>query len=242
MPSDPRSGATPADILAPLLRAEPFRTCALVLDGTGIPLTSLRDRDRLEAILARFAASQRVTPGRALASLWLCRYLAVVLPHAVLALALAGWRFPIDAPVPLLRIDGRAGQPVALVLAGMGGACAEPLDVTLTPFLEAYLQPLVVLLEEITGLPRQVAWSNLASLLEHCARYALRQGAGAGRVEPLLAWTHPDWARIGTLGDFIGQAADGRRRRRICCLCFELGGAWCLDCPARLPAKGGCAG
>ena len=238
MHPDVPPGRTPADILAPLLRAEPFRACALVLDGEGIPLGALNDRDRIAGLLRGFAASQRVPPGRALASLWFCRYLAVVLPHAVLALAMAGWRFPIDVPEPRLRVDRGGGQPVALVLSGIGGACDAPLDAALTPVLDAYVQPLVLLLEEMAGLPRQVAWSNLASLVEHCARYALRHGAERGRVEPLLAWTYPAWARVGALGDFIGRAADGQRRRRICCLCFELGGRWCRDCPARLPAEG----
>lgn len=230
----------PADILAPFLRREPFRAVPPLLHGDGVPLRRLQDEDALAPLLARFAASQRAKPDdRASASLWFCRYIAVLLPQAMLALLLASWRFPLDAARTMLTLEQATGRPLALILPDIGIRSAEMPVVTLLPLLDDHLVPLVAVLERVAGLPDQVAWSNFASLLEHCAGYALRHGADKERVASILTCRHPSWARIGALGDFLGMAANGQRRRRICCLCFELGGAYCRDCPARLPARRG---
>ncbi|MEW5422943.1 siderophore-iron reductase FhuF [Amorphus sp. 3PC139-8] len=191
-------------------------------------------------VLRLFAEGQGNAELRAIGSLWSCRFLALLIPPALLGPLLVNWSYPLDPTTMRVKIDP-SGAPMRLILPFEGrNVCPDAAEKIVRDLLELHVAPLAAVIQTAAGTPRQVVWSNAANLVDHCLGVARRQPDRGGTRRDVCAQVaqlgHAEWRGPRSIADFVDNVRtdDGlRRRRRVCCLCFELAECgFCVDCPA----------
>lgn len=227
----------PKNILARALPAGlASRREAFVLSTAGndaVSLVRLADGTAAGQLLRKFSA-RHPGPERACASLWASRFLSLLVPPFLCSLVREGWCFSLLPLETFLEAEPKSGEPRTIVISG-AGVPADPSQITetLDRLIHENLAPLAAALEREAELPQQVFWSNLASLIEHCISGMETEGLDKAIAEEILRWKSEAWIPSMEVGAFVRREQEGlSRRRRVCCLCFELSEAlFCIDCP-----------
>lgn len=212
--------------------------------GDDLPLACLPNPLVLQGVFENFCRGADLSRTRAAASLWSCRYLFILIAPAVI-----GWlgcrRDFVGCGRNLYLRNDEGGRPEKLAVNTpvTGLPCREP-AVLLTELATCHLTPLSLSLRQATALPPIVFWSNLASLVEHCVVHVAQERSNdsdvLAAVQAIMHVSLPVRGSVRrSLGSLISQRGNdprGTRRRKVCCLCFELPDCgYCLDCPAVAP-------
>lgn len=159
------------DLLKPLFRdtwaplGEGLR-CGDVSEPGAIRLSELTgSQEVLESLLIQCAAQLGTTDLRPVASAWMLRYTALLLPPVAAASTLLQYVLPLDDPGVALTLDNGNAECVLIPHSGF----PAPGSGTATRYaslLEGHLAPLVNRLSETSKLPTKILWGNIARRLD----------------------------------------------------------------------------
>lgn len=206
------------------------------------PGTDLADPDRLAEKLALFARHYPGGDPRAVASIWSKAHFSVLLTP-FLALSLVMNRV-IDVDLHAIGCSfGPDGDTQRFHLADTGKN-ADDTD----PFgrfaglMDGHIAPLAAALSKLTGLSRNVVWSNAGNRFEFFVRRVEAFTGRTGPVSQALGLMEerrlPDGRPNPLFRPVLYREHDGRsiRQRRICCIRYLLAETdLCSTCP--LPEK-----
>lgn len=201
--------------------------CAQIVLPPGAATVAARDlleSDRLAETLRVFGESHADADARAVASMWACWYLGVLVPPAVAACVL------LDE-APAVAVDDIA---FALTPAGAvsGVQFSErPSDAgcrttRLTAFLDGHLIPFTEVMAERCGLSRNLSWCNAAAYFAWTAAVLERQ-CGKPEASHFLGSATLGDGRPNPLHDrirIVEEDGCAIPRRRVCCLRYLLPG------------------
>lgn len=213
--------------------------CAQIVLPPGSGAVAARDLlegDRLAETLRVFSESHASADARAVASMWACWYLGVLVPPAVAACVLLD-----DAPATTLEDVAFALTPAGAVAAvqfpAQARTAGRPTE-RLTAFLEGHLIPFTEVMAERCRLSRNLVWCNAAAYFAWTAAVLERQCGRAEGSRFLGSATFGD-GQPNPLHDRIRTVEeDGCAipRRRVCCLRYLLPGVPGCGSVCPLPA------
>lgn len=230
--------------LAPLFRGalEDIGDALFVDDSRGSlePLVALTQAERLDVVLARFAARYEQPEARAVASQWSKLYFSrLLVPAAAAAIAL-DWRLPLAPKHVRVALDEQGGV-TAFALQHAGKAC-PPLDADERfGFLgDEHLPAVIDSIARVSGLTRRVLWSNAGNLFEtvvsHCSALLGEAHVGVRHGREMLARRRLAPGRANPLYEPVRYLPDGTRLRRVCCLRYLIPSLpYCGSCPLERP-------
>jgi len=215
----------------------------LVRDAGGrrvVRAAELLDQTVLGGVLDHYAGQYPEAERAGVVSLWSQWYFGLYLTPVVAAALALGHGLPIDLAAVGVVLDD-AGTPNAFLLADVGTA-----DVDVTAFLERlardHVEPLAAALAALGGFSPRVCWSNAGNVFEWAVgeaekRHGLAADNAGRAIVDRRAFADK---RRNVLFDPVRMVeVDGAplRRRRVCCLRYQLPGfGWCDNCPT--PGKG----
>lgn len=201
----------------------------------------------VNTMLSRQALHLGTSDLRPVASAWMLKYTALLLPPVAAAATLLKHVFPVDAREVAIDLD-REGSPRAIFIPHPGcGATGQDTASRYAPLFDAHLAPLVTRLSEVSSLPAKVLWGNVARHLDAILDQATAMTLAADLMAEIRVdrdyllqqrtWPHgqrnPLFGRQQTV---LEKRPDGRQTltllHRQCCLHYLLPGEdYCGACP-----------
>ena len=212
-------------VLRPLLDT-PFAgyvaTMRLAAEGeaSARPVSDLLEPQVMEETMRRFRPEDWPQDPRAVFSFWSQHYFLRLLPPALAANLLFGWRLPLELSEVQVVLDGK-GLPALFLLKHEGRRLGEEAGVPerFQALREHHLDPLITAWSRQAGVSERLFWSNVGRYLDWILAECRAHLDPAQLWRPLQVWL---------------EAPDDRKgwRRRTCCLRDRLDGiATCSDCP-----------
>jgi ferric iron reductase protein FhuF len=204
----------------------------------------------VDTMLSRQALHLGTADLRPVASAWMLKYTALLLPPVAAAATLLKHVFPVDAREVAIELD-REGSPQGIFIPHPGrSATGQDTASRYAPLFDAHLAPLVTRLSEVSNLPAKILWGNVARRLDAI----LDQATTMTLAADLMAEIETDrdyllqqrtWPRgqgnplFGRQQTVLKKRPDGRQTpillHRQCCLHYLLPGEnYCEACPLSL--------
>ncbi|MBB4952602.1 ferric iron reductase protein FhuF [Agrobacterium vitis] len=203
-----------------------------------IACADLLDRQRLDAVIERFASTYPPeTDRRALVSFWSLFYFSALMIDPIICWLELRRILPLAINEIDLLIDSTTGLPSGFLLTNIG--TVEPqatIHEAMSGVVRGHLEPLIAVMAKQAGLSKRLLWTNAAAYLTWMIDEIGHQGAEALKTEGMVLLEASNWpddwknpfhtmVRVGRTdsGEYIGH-------RRICCLRYAV------------PGVGGCGG
>lgn len=203
--------------------------------------------DTINTILSRQALHLGASDLRPVASAWMLKYTALLLPPVAAAATLLKHVFPVDAREMAIDLDF-TGSPQRIFIPHPGhGAAGQDSASRYAPLIDAHLAPLVTRLSDVSNLPAKILWGNVARRLDAILDQATTMTLAADLTAEIgtdrdyllqqRTWSHgqrnPLFGRQQTV---LEKHPDGRKTpillHRQCCLHYLLPGEdHCGACP-----------
>ncbi|MDF2619911.1 MAG: fhuF [Xanthobacteraceae bacterium] len=226
--------------LAPLFRGalEDVGAALIVDDGRGSlePLAALLQAERLDTVLARFAARYEQPEARAVASQWSKLYFSRLLVPAVAAAIALDWRLPLAPEHMRVALDEQGGV-TAFALPHPGALYpSRDAEERFGFLVDEHLPVVIDSIARVSGLSRRVLWSNAGNLFEtvvsHCSGMLSEAHAGVRHGREMLARRRLSPGHANPLFEPVRYLPDGTRLRRVCCLRYLIPSLpYCGSCP-----------
>lgn len=203
--------------------------------------------DTIDTLLSRQALLLGTSDLRPVASLWLLKYTALLLPPVVAAATLLKHIFPMDPREVVIDLDCN-GSPQAIFIPrpGQDGSGLDTAS-RYAVLIDAHLTPLVTRLSEASKLPAKILWGNIARRVDAILNQAatvtsaadLAANIGVDRTYLLRQRDWPQGRRnplYGRQQTALQQRPDGQQipllLHRQCCLQYLLPQEdYCGACP-----------
>lgn len=138
--------------------------------------------DALGVLLSRQALLLGTSDLRPVASSWMLRYSALLLPPIVVATTLLKHVFPIDAMAISIELDCEENPRKFFISHPGRGASGWDTASRYASLIDAHLTPLVMRLSEVSNLPAKILWGNVARRLDAILNQATAMAPTAGLV------------------------------------------------------------
>ncbi len=211
---------------------------------TDLAFTEFLEPDCLLAVLNGYGRRHGSdAPIAAVAGEWSKRYFAKVMRPIATAAMLLDWRVPLT-PADLSIDLSTEGEIVSLGLSDFGRPVrAKSAEDRFAFLVSGNIESLIRAVSEVSGLSRNVLWSNAGNAFEGIARNYARDDrcAGAGVADALELLESPhmaDGSRNPLFRPIVYPQADGQpeRLRRVCCIRYLIDGLdYCKTCPCPVP-------
>ncbi|MGP9767009.1 siderophore-iron reductase FhuF [Halomonas sp. AOP13-D3-9] len=207
----------------------------------------LNEPETFDAILLRRARFYHVDDLRPVASIWLLKYVTLLVPPIAVAATVLQHGFPVRPQDISVVLDDDAA-PVAFVIPHLGGSIAG-LDTLrrYTPLIKEHLEPLIAHLSARTRVPAKILWGNVARRLETLLTLAQQrdtfspdtvQRAASDKaylLEQRVWYGNKRNPMFGSKRQTVRVTEEGEvpvRLHRHCCLDYLLPkGSYCGLCP-----------
>ncbi len=232
-----------SEILGELLRQSAhsqWRDCFRRRRPTDLAFTELLEPDCLLAVLNSYGRRHGANaPIAAVAGEWSKRYFAKVMRPIATAAMLLDWRVTLTPADLSIEISGE-GEVVSLGLTDFGHPVrAKSAEDRFDFLIRGNIEAVIRAVSEVSGLSRNVLWSNAGNLFEGIARgYAVDNDCpGAGVADALALLELPqmaDGSRNPLFRPILYPGSDGQpeRLRRVCCIRYLIDGLdYCKTCP-----------
>ncbi|MFF2322844.1 siderophore-iron reductase FhuF [Agrobacterium sp. NPDC058088] len=182
-------------------------------------------------------------PLAAVAGEWSKRYFARVMKPIATAAMLLDWRMPLT-PADLSIDVSAEGEIVSLGLSDFGRpVLATSAEDRFAFLISGNIEGVIRAVSEVSGLSRNVLWSNAGNVFEGIARsYAMDNDCSVAGVADALdlldARNMADGSRNPLFKPIIYPHGEGKpkRLRRVCCIRYLIDGLdYCKTCPC--PAR-----
>ncbi|WP_052475530.1 siderophore-iron reductase FhuF [Vreelandella titanicae] len=207
----------------------------------------LNEPGKIDDILVRRARFYDFDDLRPVASIWLLKYVTLLIPPIAAAATVLQHGFPVKPEYISVILDENA-TPVAFVIPHLGESITG-LDAQrrYAPLIKEHLEPLITYLSSRTQVPAKILWGNVARRLETLLTLAqqldsfspdIAQRAASDKAYLLEQRTWPGKKRnpmFGSKRQTMRITEEGEvpvRLHRHCCLDYLLpGGSYCGLCP-----------
>jgi ferric iron reductase protein FhuF len=202
------------------------------------PVSAMMQPDRLSAILERFSKIYPDPEPRAVASQWSKIYFSKLIVPSVAASLILDWRLPLDIDSTGILLDD-LGQAEAFRLEGPGSTSNPQTAEDRFSFLvDVHLEPLIEAIRKVSGLSRNVLWSNAGNIIENVIEYCAKATpslSGIVEARALLAARRKAAGTANPLFEpvrYTELAALRTRKRRVCCIRYLIPSLdYCKTCP-----------
>lgn len=241
------------ELLKPIFRGGPWASyaeglmCAEIAAPDEILLAELLDSSNaVTELLARQARLFGTNDLRPIASAWMLKYTALLLPPVAAAATVLQHAFPVKQDEVRLKLD-KHGTPLAVLILHLGRrAVGEDTPSRYTTLLDEHLAPLINSLSIASRLPTKILWGSVSrrldALLEQAKAVAPTLDSAtritADREYLLQQAVWPDGRRnplFGPRKSVLQKSPEGQKHillHRQCCLYYRLPGEdYCRACP-----------
>lgn len=120
----------------------------------------------VDALLSRQAHILGTSDLRPVASAWILKYTALLLPPVAAAATLLKHVFPVGTREVAVDLDN-TGAPQAIVISHLGSvAIGQDTSSRYAPLIDAHLTPLITHFSAASKLPAKILWGNVARRLD----------------------------------------------------------------------------
>lgn len=126
----------------------------------------LNEPEKVDDILLRRARFYGVDDLRPVASIWLLKYVTLLIPPVAVAATVLQHGFPVR-PQDISVILDEDATPVTFAIPHVGESVAgHGTQQRYTPLIKEHLHPLVAYISSCTGVPSKILWGNTSRRLE----------------------------------------------------------------------------
>ncbi|AQU81405.1 MULTISPECIES: siderophore-iron reductase FhuF [unclassified Halomonas] len=241
------------ELLTPIFRDEWAHfgeglTCREAVGNNAYLLADLlNEPEKIDEILVKRARFYGVDDLRPVASIWLLKYVTLLVPPVAVAATVLQHGFPVR-PQDISVILDEDATPVTFVIPQLGESIAGlGTQQRYIPLIKEHLQPLIAYLSSHSGVPSKILWGNVSRRLETILTLAQQldtlspetiQRAASDREFLLECRTWPENERnpmFGSKRQTTRVTENGEvpvQLHRHCCLDYLLPeGSYCGLCP-----------
>ncbi|RUR30262.1 siderophore-iron reductase FhuF [Vreelandella andesensis] len=202
-----------------------------------LPGEALSDASQLRQHVLHFGAADLKSDDlKASASLWSRWHFSAVVAPALAAHLLLSRQLPLALNQVALHLsDNSRTERLHLAHEGNAQQTSDPFS-AFSPLIDAHLAPVIETLAAISGVAPRVFWSNAGTYFDYFTHLlSAHPSAEPQRVNEahtiLTKRLRPD-GQLNHLYQPVNEGVDGKRQRRLCCLCYRVPTlSYCDNCP-----------